>query len=173
VDSLKHPEIERKSRVIYSMSTNLADRPDVLITALHHEIIRKRLMRGSWFVATNLKVSVSVPCHYGVRVLSSQLEETVWKALADSRNGVVILLGDWMALITIQRKRKQHIKGLWIGWTLGEMSTKFWLDNQKERDHLEGLWVDEWIILKCILGKQGLIGFVCLKEGNGGEVGGP
>jgi hypothetical protein len=36
---------------------------------------------------------------------------------------------------------------------MGEMYTKFWLENLKTSDHWEDRGIDGMIILKCVLGK--------------------
>jgi hypothetical protein len=50
------------------------------------------------------------------------------------------------------------------------MHTKFWLEGG---DHSEDLGIDERILLKCILGKQGLrvwIGLIWLRIGTSGRL---
>jgi hypothetical protein len=50
-------------------------------------------------------------------------------------------------------------------------ASKIWLGSPKGKDHAEDLRVDGRIVLKCILGKQGLavwIGFIWLMIGTDG-----
>jgi len=42
---------------------------------------------------------------------------------------------------------------MWHGWKIGEVHTRFWWRDLKERDHLEDLDVDGRIILRWIFNK--------------------
>jgi hypothetical protein len=59
---------------------------------------------------------------------------------------------------------------MWRVWETGEVHTRLWLGNLRERDHFRDLGIDGRTILKWILKKWGGvgIGFIWLRIGTDG-----